>query len=92
MELLVNILQLGGGVLLALGYLPQIIKTIKTKSVKDISPVFYLAISTGLLLEEIYALYTVFVNNSAHMFLVTNTLGLLCASTMLILTLIYRKK
>ena len=37
MEYVVNFMQLAGGIILALGYVPQIEKIVKTKSVKDFS-------------------------------------------------------
>lgn len=92
MDYIVNLAQLVGGFILTAGYLPQIIKTFKTKSVDDISLQYYGLVCLGVSLMEFYALYQVFVNHVAGMFLATNTMALACCSTMFFLVFKYRKK
>lgn len=92
MDYIVNLAQLVGGFILTAGYLPQIAKTIRTKSVDDISLQYYGLVCLGVSLMELYALYQVLVNHVAGMFLATNTMALACCSTMLFLVAKYRKK
>lgn len=92
METVINLAQLIGGFILTAGYLPQIRKTLKTKSVDDISLSYYGLIVLGVSLMEIYGAYQFFVNKAAGMFLITNTMALACCLTMFILVAKYRKK
>ena len=68
-------LQLIGGLILAVGYIPQIVQLIRTKSCKDLNLKTYATVFTGIALMEAYA-----VNLAAHgtglMFLVTNSMAL----------------
>lgn len=91
-EILVNLGQFVGGILLTMGYVPQIIKTFKTRSVEDFSLPYYILVATGITLMEIYAAYNVFVHGNGHMFLVTNTLALMCSGSMALMTIMYKKK
>lgn len=86
-----NLLQLIGGIILSIGYIPQIYKTIKTKSVEDLSSAYYINVCLGILLMELYAIYNA-VMGVAYMFLITNSISLILSGTMLVLTLCYRKK
>lgn len=92
MDYIMNIAQLIGGFILTAGYLPQIMKTLKTKSVDDISLQYYGFVCLGVTLMELYAVYQVVVNEVAGMFLVTNSMALACCSTMFFLVTKYRKK
>lgn len=91
MGYLTNIMQLAGGIILSVGYIPQIARIIKTKSVDDFSFQYLFYMVLGISLMEVYAVYNA-LQGSAIMFLVTNTLSLLTSSTMLVLYFIYRKK
>lgn len=84
-----NILQFTGGIILAVGYIPQIIKIIKTKSVDDLSGVYLSMMVLGIALMEVYGVYYI---KSASMFFVTNTISLTVSSIMCILYLRYRKR
>lgn len=86
-----NLLQLIGGIILSVGYIPQIAKTIRTKSVEDLSSAYYFNIFIGVGLMEAYAIYSA-LNGVAYMFLVTNTIAWVLGGTMLFLTLKYRKR
>lgn len=84
-----NVLQLVGGVILSVGYIPQIMKIVKTKSVKDFS-LFYLgSLFTGIVLMEAYAIYMYFVMNTAGAFFITNTLSTILSGTELALVLFF---
>lgn len=91
MGYLTNIMQLAGGIILSFGYIPQIARIIKTKSVDDFSFRYLLYMVLGIGLMEVYAVYNA-LQGSAIMFLVTNTLSLLTSLTMLVLYFIYRKR
>lgn len=85
-----NLLQLIGGIILSVGYIPQIVKLIKTKSSKDFDIKTFVLCFVGIFLMEIYAVSLV-VNGSGDMFLVTNTMSLLIQLIMVILIKKYSK-
>lgn len=85
-----DVLQLIGGIILTVGYIPQIHQLIKTKSSRDINLKTYVMTSLGVGMMEAYAVNLV-VNGSGLMFLITNTLSLVCAVIVTVLVLIYRK-
>lgn len=71
-----DILQLIGGIILAIGYIPQIIQIIKTKSCSDLNITTYVLLMLGIGLMEIYAMKLVLSSGYGLMFLVTNTISL----------------
>lgn len=89
---LFNLLQFIGGVILSVGYLPQIIKIIKTKSVRDFSLIYLTGIFTGILFMEAYAVYMYFVMHTAGAFFVTNTIAMILSGTELTLVLYHWNK
>ena len=89
MEVIVNLLQFTGGIILAVGYIPQILKIIKTKSVKDLSGIYLTLMVTGIAFMELYGIYYI---KSATMFFVTNTISLTVSTIMFLLYLKYREK
>ncbi|GCD11726.1 SemiSWEET family sugar transporter [Clostridium tagluense] len=91
LEILMNVLQLIGGIVLSIGYYPQIKRTLKTKSVGDISLAYYVNIFIGVFLMECYAFYN-FITGKTAMFFVTNSIALACCTTMMILVAKYRDK
>ncbi|MGF9741629.1 PQ-loop domain-containing transporter [Priestia megaterium] len=78
---LVIALQFIGGIILSVGYIPQIAKIIKTKSVRDFSRVYIGGIFIGIIFMEIYALYMYFGMDTAGAFLITNSVSLLLSGT-----------
>lgn len=88
---LFNLLQLIGGIILSIGYIPQIKKTLTTKSVADLSSAYYVNIFVGVGCMEAYAIYSA-LHGVAYMFLVTNTIAWVLGGIMLFLTFKYRKK
>ncbi|NWL87194.1 hypothetical protein DMN77_06205 [Paenibacillus sp. 79R4] len=88
--MLFSILQLIGGVILAIGWIPQILQIIKTKSVRDLSLKSYLFMLSGIALMEIYAIDLVS-NGAGIAFLMTNSLSLLVVLFVIMLVLRYRK-
>lgn len=91
MTLFFDILQLVSGIILAFGYVPQIIQIVRTKSVKDLNLRAFLLISAGIFLSELYAINLTFVQKAGGMFLVTNTMALLMPSAVCLLIIKYRK-
>lgn len=83
-------LQLIGGAIMSVGYFPQIVRTIKTKSVEDIDTAYYPFVFGGLALFEVYAIALFAETGSGLMFLFTNSLSVLLAGTMLVFSIVYR--
>jgi MtN3 and saliva related transmembrane protein len=86
-----NVLQILGGLILALGQIPQMIQIGKTKSARDINLNTYLMIFIGALLMEIYAINLV-VNGTGLAYLFTNTISLFATGTMIVLIVKYGNK
>ena len=91
MKYMMNLLQLLGGIILSIGYIPQIKQIMKTKSVSDFNFKYLFSITLGVGLMEIYAVYNL-IQGIAIMFFVTNTIAFLLAVTMLVLNKKYRKE
>ncbi|MGD2278175.1 PQ-loop domain-containing transporter [Bacillus wiedmannii] len=89
---LFNLLQFIGGVILSVGYIPQIIKIIKTKSVRDFSLIYLTGIFTGILFMEAYAIYMYFIMHTAGAFMITNTIAMILSGTELALVLYHWNK
>jgi MtN3 and saliva related transmembrane protein len=79
-----DILGYIAGILVVISLLPQVIKSWKTKSTKDISLLRYVIYVTGLILWIIYALI---INNGPVA--VMNSVGLILALSILFLKLKY---
>ena len=86
-----DFLQLAGGIILAVGYLPQIIQIIRTRSCEDLNLKTYLAMSVGILLMEVYAINLV-TQGSGLMFLITNSTSLFLVIFICILIITMRRK
>jgi len=86
-----DILQLIGGLILAIGYTPQLIQIIKTKSVEDLNLNTFLSIFIGIALMEIYSVNLV-KHGSGTAFFITNSLSLFIAGLMCFLILKYKNK
>ena len=83
-------LQLIGGLILALGYFPQIRQIIRTKSCKDLNLKTFSLVFGGIALMEAYAVNLV-LHGTGVMFLVTNSLSLAVTGTMCAMITAYRK-
>jgi len=75
------------GSLMALAYLPQIIKIWKRKSVEDISISLFLILFVGI---AIWLLYGLSINNLP--LIIANAIGLLGSGTVVFLYFKYKKK
>jgi uncharacterized protein with PQ loop repeat len=88
---LLNLLPTIAGVLLGICYIPQIIRTIKTKNVEGISLSFWIILNFALTFLVINA-YVVWKVSGAWGYLVTEIFNEGLAFVMLILVFKYRKK
>ncbi|MGN4692252.1 PQ-loop domain-containing transporter [Bacillus cereus group sp. BfR-BA-01313] len=86
---LFNLLQFIGGIILSIGYIPQIYKILKTKSVRDFSRIYVGGIFTGIIFMEAYAIYMYFVMHTAGAFFITNTIALLLSGIEFLLINLY---
>lgn len=83
--------QLLGGIILAIGYFPQIKQILETESCKDISLKTYILLFLGISLMEVYAVNQ-WMQGMAIMFCVTNTLSLILVGYIIALILAFRKE
>lgn len=83
--------QLIGGIILALGYLPQAKQIMETGSVKDLNLKAYLSIFIGIFFMEIYAV-NLFMKNTAIMFCMTNSISLIMVGYIIALILAFGRK
>ncbi len=86
-----DVLQLIGGLILAIGYIPQLIQIVKTKSVEDLNFKTFSSIFIGITLMEIYSVNLV-KHGSGTAFLITNSLSLFIAGLMCFLIIKYKNK
>jgi len=85
------IMQLIGGAILSLGWIPQIIQILKSKSVADLNLKSYLLMLLGISLMEAYAI-SLAVTGVGLAFLITNTMSLCVVLLVIILVLKYRAR
>lgn len=86
-----SVMQLTGGIILSLGFIPQIVQIFKTRSVKDLSLKSYLLMLFGISLMEVYAVSLV-VEGTGLAFLMTNTLSFIMVSIVILLILRFRSR
>ena len=86
-----DFLQLLGGIILAIGYFPQIKQILETESCKDINLKTYILLCLGISLMEVYAVNQ-WIHGTALMFCVTNTLSLILVGYIIALILAFRKE
>lgn len=86
-----NTLQFVGGLILSVGYIPQIVKIIRTKSVNDFSKLYLGGVFIGICFMEAYAIYMYFVMGQAGAFFVTNTISTILSGTEYALVMYYSK-
>ncbi|MNC19180.1 PQ loop repeat protein [compost metagenome] len=87
--MLFALMQLIGGIILSIGWIPQIVQILRTKSVSDLSLKAYLLMLLGIGLMEAYAV-SLALEGTGYAFLVTNTMSLTVVSTVVLLILRYR--
>lgn len=87
-----GIFQLIGGIILSIGYIPQIVQIFRTKSSEGLNFKSFGMIFAGIWLYEIYAISLVVINDSGHMYLITNSISMLLSGSMCLLIKIFAKK
>ena len=92
MNNIIGIFQLIGGIILSVGYIPQIVQIFRTKSSEGLNFKSFGMIFAGILLYEIYAISLVVINDSGHMYLITNSISVLLSGLMCSLIKIFAKK
>lgn len=86
-----DIIQLIGGTILVVGYIPQMLQMYRTKSVEDLNLKTFGALTFGLVLMEAYGIDLVVARNAGLAFLVTNTAGLLTLVAFCLMIIYYRR-
>ena len=92
MSNLFDVFQLVGGIVLSIGYMPQIAQILRTKSSEGLNLKSFGMIFAGILLNEIYAIALVVLESSGHMYLITNSVSTLINGLLCLLIKIYEKK
>ncbi|GGH22376.1 hypothetical protein GCM10008013_20810 [Paenibacillus segetis] len=87
--MLFSVMQLIGGVILSLGWIPQIMQILQTKSVADLNIKSYLLMLLGISLMEAYAINLAGTGVGVA-FLITNTMSLCVILLVIILIIRYR--
>ena len=87
-----GVFQLIGGIIMSVGYIPQIAQILKTKSSEGLNLKSFGMIFAGILLYEIYAIALVVLESSGHMYLITNSVSTLLSGLMCLLIIFFRKK
>ena len=70
------VLQILGGCIMLLGYVPQVRQIVRTRSVRDLNITLFIMLSVGLVFMEVYAIGLVVHDHTGGAFLITNTLAL----------------
>lgn len=85
MSNLCGVFQIIGGVIMSVGYIPQIARILRTKSSEGLSFKPFGMIFAGIVLYEIYAVSLVVSDGSGHMYLITNSVSMILSGTMCLL-------
>lgn len=92
MSNLFGVFQLVGGVIMSVGYIPQIAQILRTKSSEGLNFKSFGMIFAGILLYEIYAISLVVLDGSGHMYLITNSISMMLSETMCLLIKVFEKR
>ena len=87
-----GVFQLIGGIIMSVGYIPQIAQILRTKSSEGLNLKSFGMIFAGILLYEIYAIALVVLESSGNMYLITNSVSTALSGLMCLLIECYRKK
>ena len=87
-----GLFQLIGGIIMSVGYIPQIAQIFRTKSSEGLNLKSFGMIFAGILLYEIYAIALVVLESSGHMYLITNSVSTLLSGLMCLLIIFFGKK
>lgn len=91
-EFAVNAIPLIAGILLAICYVPQLLKTYKTKNVEGFSIIFWAILSVALFCFVINALSLLALGNGSIGYLLAELLNLSMALTMLVMIIVYKER
>jgi MtN3 and saliva related transmembrane protein len=91
MEFIVNLVQLIGGIIISIGYFPQIKQILKTKNVESYNFHSLLSVVVGVGCMEVYSVYKLF-NANVIMLIITNSISLILATTVFVLFVKYKKE
>lgn len=92
MSNLFGVFQLVGGIIMSVGYIPQIAQILRTKSSEGLNFKSFGMIFAGILLYEIYAISLVVLDGSGHMYLITNSISMTLSGTMCLLIKVFEKR
>ena len=92
MSNLFGVFQLMGGIIMSIGYIPQITQIIRTKTSEGLNLKSFGMIFMGILLYEIYAISLVMLEKSGYMYLITNSVSMLLSGIMCLLIVLFRQK
>lgn len=92
MSNLFGVFQLVGGIIMSVGYIPQIAQILRTKSSEGLNFKSFGMIFAGILLYEIYAISLVVLDGSGHMYLITNSISMMLSGTMCLLIKVFEKR
>lgn len=92
MSNLFGVFQLVGGIIMSVGYIPQIAQILRTKSSEGLNFKSFGMIFAGILLYEIYAISLVALDGSGHMYLITNSISMTLSGTMCLLIKVFEKR
>ena len=84
-----DFMQLIGGIILAVGYIPQIRQILRTKSCGDLNLKTYLYLTLGIGMMEMYAV-DLSKNGDGYMFLITNSISLALVALISVLIIKFR--
>ena len=87
-----GIFQLIGGLILSIGYIPQIGQILRTKSSEGLNIRSFVMIFTGIMFYEVYAVSLVVKDGSGHMYLITNSISMLLSGAMCLLIRVFKKR
>lgn len=87
-----GIFQLIGGVIMSVGYIPQIVQMFRTKSSEGLNFKSFGMIFAGIALYEIYAVSLVVIDGNGHMYLITNSISTFLSGLMCLLIKVYEKR
>ena len=87
-----GLFQLIGGIIMSVGYIPQIAQILRTKSSEGLNIKSFGMIFAGILLYEIYAISLVVLDGSGHMYLITNSISTLLSGLMCLLIKIFKPR
>lgn len=92
MSNLFGVFQLVGGIIMSVGYIPQIAQILRTKSSEGLNFKSFGMIFAGILLYEVYAISLVVLDGSGHMYLITNSISMMLSGTMCLLIKVFEKR